>query len=164
MQFVLAAGFVFHIFYASFLTLTNQRARPVKYDTIKRQGTSSWSSRNMFIIGSIILLFLVIHLKDFFYQLKFGVTPEITYNGVIMENTYKLVTELFSIWYYSLFYVITIIFLGLHLYHSFWSAIHTLGLNNNIWKSRLKIIGTLYAIIVSLGFISMPVYFYFTSL
>ena len=58
-EYVLAAGFIFHIFYASYLTLTNQQARPVKYSTIHREKTTSWSSRNMFIIGSVILLFLI---------------------------------------------------------------------------------------------------------
>ncbi len=151
MQYVLAAGFIIHITWASLLTLQNQAARPIKYNTNSPARNSTWSSRNMFILGSLIFIFLVIHLSDFFYVMKFG--------DMAGKSDYELVTSTFKIWYYALIYIVGFVFLGLHLSHSFHSAFQTIGLNNKIWMKRLKVIGTIYLFIVCIGFAIIPLYF-----
>ena len=66
-EYVLALGFIIHITYASILTLQNQRARPIAYKVTKQSQNCSWASRNMFILGSLILTFLIVHLINFFF-------------------------------------------------------------------------------------------------
>jgi succinate dehydrogenase / fumarate reductase cytochrome b subunit len=68
MQFVLAAGFIVHIIMGIRLELKNRAARPVKYVKNNPAANSRWASRNMIITGLMVLLFIVIHLKDFFYE------------------------------------------------------------------------------------------------
>ncbi len=160
MQFVLAAGFIFHIFYATFLTMKNRSARPVKYEVSSKSDTS-WSSQNMYLTGFTILAFLVLHIINYFYKLKF---TDLIESGEMSE--YELVTSIFTAqyWYYGVIYVIAFILLGLHLNHSFQSSFQTLGLNNSNWLPRLKFIGTLYAIIIAVGFSIIPIYFLMKSL
>jgi len=151
MQYVLAAGFLFHMVWAGMLTIQNQSARPVKYKTNTPGNNSTWASRNMFVLGAIIFIFLVIHLRDFFYVMKFG--------DMGGQTDYELVIASFKIWYYSLIYIVGFIFLGFHLNHAFHSAFQTIGWNNKIWMKRLKIIGLIYTLIISIGFTIIPLYF-----
>lgn len=151
MQYVLATGFIIHMLWAGILTLQNRAARPVKYNANNSAKEVTWSSRNMFILGSLIFIFLVIHLKEFFYVMKFG--------DMAGKSDYELVTSTFEIWYYTLIYIAGFIFLGLHLNHAFQSAFQTLGLNNKVWLNRLKTIGTIYTLIVCIGFAIIPLFF-----
>jgi len=160
MEPILAVGFFFHIIYAAILTLRNMKSRPVQYKVKDDCKNSTWYSRNMLILGAFVLLFLVIHIINFYWKMK--VTGEIDstmVGGVEMHDSYKLVTSLFSIWWYDLLYIISFGLLGFHLTHGFWSAFQTIGLNNSIWFSRLKTAGLVYAIIVVAGFTIIPLYF-----
>ncbi len=166
MQPVLALGFIVHIIYASILTLQNQKARPKQYANAELKHSSTWSSRNMFVLGSLILIFLVIHLINFFWKMKVSGDPllaDVTVNGEKMHNGYALVAGLFTDGQlgivYSLVYVLGAIFLGLHLRHAFWSAFQTIGLSNKLWRKRLTVLGNIYAIVVSLGFAIIPIFF-----
>jgi succinate dehydrogenase / fumarate reductase cytochrome b subunit len=142
--------------YATILTLKNRAARPVKY-AVTTQSDVSWSSRNMFITGFAILTFLVIHLVNYFYKIKF---TDLIESGKMTE--FELVQGIFQpeYWYYSVLYIISFVFLALHLNHSFQSAWHTLGLSNSKWLPRLKVIGTLYTLVVAVGFTIIPIYFF----
>lgn len=151
MQYILAAGFIIHILWAGILTLQNRAARPVKYNTNKPAKDVSWPSRNMFVLGALIFIFLVIHIRNFFYVMKFG--------DMAGKSEYELVTSTFEIWYYSLIYIVGFVLLGLHLNHAFQSAFQTMGLNNKVWFKRLKIVGTIYTLIVCIGFIIIPLFF-----
>jgi len=145
---LLAFGFIFHIFYASLLTLQNQKARPSNYNTVNQSNSSSWSSRNMYILGGTVLTFLVIHIINFYWKIKFGgenALEHVTVDGVEMHNSYLLVSSLFQTWWYDAIYIIGAIFLGLHLSHAFWSAFQTLGFSNIKWRRILGIIGNIYA-------------------
>jgi succinate dehydrogenase / fumarate reductase, cytochrome b subunit len=98
MQPVLAIGFIVHILYALLLTLQNRKARPEKYNKFEQGHSSTWASRNMFVLGSLIFIFLVMHLINFFWKMKFtgsDLYAEITVNGQVMHNAYALVTGLF---------------------------------------------------------------------
>lgn len=156
MEFALAAGFLLHMIYASYLTITNQKARPVKYAVSNKSEATSWASKNMFITGGVVLLFLVLHLMNYYYKIKF---TDLIESGQMSE--YQLVVGLFQPenWYYVVIYVVWFILLGLHLNHAFQSAFQTLGLNNKNWAPRLRFVGNLYAVIVSVGFTIIPIYF-----
>jgi succinate dehydrogenase / fumarate reductase cytochrome b subunit len=157
---VLAIGFILHIIYAGILTLQNQRARPVGYKKQLLGHSSTWASRNMFILGAVVLTFLVIHIANFFWKMKFT-GHELLEQGATggMENAYLLVTTLFIDWWWiDVIYVLGAIALGFHLSHSFWSAFQTLGLSNNKWRKRLDILGLAYTILVAGGFALIPVW------
>jgi succinate dehydrogenase / fumarate reductase cytochrome b subunit len=166
MQPILALGFILHIIYASILTLQNRGARPVSYNKFEQGHSSSWASRNMYVLGFMILVFLIIHLINFFWKIKVAGSPllaEVEVDGVMMENAYALVSGLFVDpqlgLIYSLLYILGAVALGLHLHHAFWSALQTIGWSNNVWRKRLEVIGDIYAVIIAAGFSIIPLYF-----
>ncbi len=159
---VLAIGFIIHIIYASIITLLNRRSRPMGYAETNSNGVTSWASKNMYILGGTIFIFLVIHLSNFFWKIKFGEVATVSYdNGLTqMADSYSLVSGLFiTYWWYNLIYIAGALLLGFHLSHGFWSAFQTLGWNNKIWIKRLEIIAYIYAIIIATGFTIIPLYF-----
>lgn len=157
---LLAVGFVVHILYATVLTLKNRRTRPVGYAVTASNGLSTWSSRNMYVLGGAVFIFLVVHLINFFWRLKFGEVPTIIYDGEEMSDAYALVSGLFiRYWWYDILYVAGSVLLAFHLSHGFWSAFQTLGWNGTRWMRRLEIMAYLFAVIVGLGFSSIPLYF-----
>ncbi len=163
-EMLLALGFIFHILYATTITLKNRKARPVGYAKTGTNELTSWSSKNMYILGFTILAFLVLHLINFFLKLRFGDVPYISYdNGITqIHNSYQLVSEFFiSYWWYNLIYIVSAILLGLHLSHGFWSAFQTVGLNNSKWIKRLQVVSCIYAAVVAAGFTIIPLYFWF---
>lgn len=153
MEPILAIGFIIHIFYGSYLEWTNNASRPVKY-TVSNKSYASWSSKNMFISGLVIFTFLVIHIWNYFYKIKF---TDLIESGSMTEA--ELVKNLFmpERWYFSLFYILSFVLLALHLNHSFQSAFQTLGINNNKWLTRWKWIGSIYTIIIAVGFSLIPI-------
>ncbi len=158
MEPVLALGFVVHIVYSVILTVQNRKARPVAYSVTNKSYSSSWASKNMFVIGGLVFVFLVIHLMNFFVPVKFGGMENYVanYEGIHIHDTFTLVTKLFGIWWYTIFYVIGAVLLALHLTHAFWSAWQTLGLSNNVWRKRLVVVGNIYTIIIAGGFGIIP--------
>ncbi len=156
---LLGLGFLLHIGYSSFITFANRNTRPVNYAMVDQSESSSWPSRNMFVLGSLILIFLVLHLSNFWVKMKFGDMTYIDHGGELVQDAYTLVTSKFTIWWYVLIYVAGAVFLGLHLLHGFQSAFQTLGLNNQIWKKRFAIIGTLYSVVIAAGFSIIPLWF-----
>jgi succinate dehydrogenase / fumarate reductase cytochrome b subunit len=151
MQYVLAAGFIVHIVMGFKLTLQNKAARPIGYAYENAAVSSSWASRNMIITGGLILVFLVLHMRHFFYEIKF--TDNVT-------DDYMLVTSLFSIWYFALFYVLAFVGLGIHLNHGFQSAFQSIGWKNSKWKGIMQLVGTLYSIFIAVGFSSIAIWFF----
>ena len=161
-EILLALGFIFHIVYATILTLKNRKARPVGYAKSASNELTTWSSRNMYILGFVILVFLVLHLINFFLKLRFGDAPHIIYDGVQMHNSYLLVSKFFvDYWWYNVIYIVSAILLGLHLSHGFWSAFQTIGLNNTKWIPRIQVVSYIYAAIIAAGFTIIPLYFWF---
>jgi succinate dehydrogenase / fumarate reductase, cytochrome b subunit len=162
MEPILGLGFMIHIIWSFFLEYQNWKARPVKYNKKNVSGSSSWSSRNMLVLGALVLVFLVMHIIDFYWVIRFkphtmGTT---IIDGTEMENTYILVSDLFKTNpIYDAFYVLGAILLGFHLSHGFWSAFQTLGLSNKNWMKRLQFLGKVYAVIVAVGFSVIPLYF-----
>jgi len=152
---VLLGAFVLHIFNGLKLWLENKRARGVTYKVNGSSENSTIFSRTMAITGSIILIFLVSHLTTFFW--RFNVHDPM---GLATHHQYyDVVVYFFNMWWYVVLYVIAMIFLGYHLNHGFQSAFQTFGWNHNRYFPVIKKLGTIYAIIMALGFASMPIYF-----
>lgn len=158
MEIVLLLGFVFHIWDAIALTMKNKKARTVDYAVNHSEQNSNWSSRNMGLLGTVILVFLIIHLYNFYFRLKFG---ELPLDAGGNKNLYMVVVESFSQWWYVLLYVVSMIALAFHLMHGFKSAFQTLGLNHKKYTPAIKAIGYGFSILVCLGFAAMPLYFFF---
>jgi len=163
MEIVLVAGFLTHIIDAIMLTRANKKAQPVKYAMDKKQ--SSWYSRNMGLTGSVILAFLVLHLQSFWYGYKFGSPAYATDSaGLPIKDMYTMVIEAFGEFWYSGLYVIAVTLLGIHLNHGFQSAFQSVGLRHKKYTPTIKMLGTAFSILISLGFISFPIYFFIIQL
>lgn len=162
MEPVLALGFIVHIVWSFMLEYQNWKARPVKYARKNMSGASSWASRNMLILGATVLVFLIIHILDFYVKIKItgDMPPEVLVNGEHMEDSYTLVSQTFinSI-AKGVLYIIGGILLALHLSHGFWSSFQTLGLNNKYWLRRWQVVAQIYAILIGLGYGVIPLYF-----
>ena len=160
MEPLLAAGFIFHIVYATLITLRNRRHRPVSYAVRAGNHLSSWSSKNMYILGFALLLFLGLHIWNFFYRFRYTTMPETVINGVTMDDSFTVVAALFNgSVIYCIIYMLAGLVLALHLSHGFWSAFQTVGWNNLKWIPRLRIISIVFAVLVGVGFAIIPLYF-----
>lgn len=162
MEPLLGLGFLIHIIWSFILEYNYWRARPVKYKTKNASANSAWFARNMLVLGGMVLIFLIIHIIDFYWVIRFN--PEAMETAVVsgyeVDDTYSLVANLFiNNILYDILYIIGSVLLGFHLAHGFWSAFQTLGLNNKNWMSRLQLIGKIYAVIVAIGFSVIPLYF-----
>jgi len=162
MEPVLALGFLVHIIWTFYVSYLNYKARPVRYTTSNASCSSSWASRNMLVLGALVLVFLVIHLWNFYYIIKFNYESMLSteIDGVVMHDTYTLVAGLFKASMgYCIVYIIGGLLLGFHLSHGFWSSFHTIGFSNKIWISRLQFVGQIFAFIIAAGFTIIPLYF-----
>ena len=151
-EYALFAGFIIHIIDGLILTYQNRKARPIRYALNHKSQNSSWFSRNMGFTGSIIFIFLVIHLKTFFIPSRF------------MEHETSLaydVAAAFQSEIYAAFYIIAMVLLGAHLNHGFQSSMKTLGLSNKKYSPGLSATGTAIALLFMIGFASFPIFFYF---
>ncbi len=154
MQYVLAAGFILHILLGIRLELKNRSSQSVKYVMNKPSENASFASRNMIVTGILVLLFLILHLKDFFVQLKFN-------EKAGYESDYDLVTALFKSPLYTAIYVLAFVLLGIHLSHGFQSAFQSTGANYNKFKACIKNTGIAFSILIAIGFSSIALYFFF---
>lgn len=160
MEPLLAAGFIFHIVYATIITIRNRRHRPISYAVRAGNHLSSWSSKNMYILGFALLLFLGLHIWNFFYRFRYTTMPETVVNGVTMDDSFTVVAALFNgSVIYCIIYMLAGLVLALHLSHGFWSAFQTVGWNNLKWIPRLRIISIVFAVLVGVGFAIIPLYF-----
>ncbi len=153
-EYVLFAGFIVHIAYAATITYKNKKARPVAYAYNNPSANSSWFSRNMGLSGSLVFIFLVLHLKTFFIPHK------VTYTATI--SLYDDAIYTFSNPYWTAFYVFSMLLMGFHLNHGFQSAFQTLGLRHPKYTPLVKGLGTAFAIIVPGLLAFIPVCIYFT--
>jgi succinate dehydrogenase / fumarate reductase cytochrome b subunit len=152
-----------HVIYSILLSLHNKSARPVGYAESNASTNSAWSSRNMGVLGTIILVFLVVHLQGFWAKMHWGEMPMVTYGDEEYKNLFLVVSEAFKQEWLVALYVISMGFLGFHLSHGFASAFQTLGLNHKKYSPAIKALGQFYSIVVPALFASMPLYIYFTS-
>jgi succinate dehydrogenase / fumarate reductase cytochrome b subunit len=157
------AAILTHIIVTIILTIHNKKSRPVGYAKSNPSANSPWTSRNMGILGTLVAVFLVIHLRSFWYEMKFGDIPFVTYEtrGTI-RDLYAVVVASFTNLWFTLFYVVMMVFLGLHLAHGFRSAFQTMGWKHKKYTPIVEKLGLGFAIIASALFAIMPLYIYFT--
>lgn len=152
-----------HVIYSIIITSRNRKARPVPYAMRDAAANSSLSSRNMGILGTLILIFLVIHLQGFWYQMHWGNLPYVEYGGEQHKDLYSIVVFAFQeLWIVAL-YVVSMVFLGFHLSHGFASAFQTLGLNHKKYTPVIKKLGLIFSIVVPAIFAAIPLYLYFSN-
>lgn len=151
---ILAAGFIVHVAYAVILTIGNRRARgEQRYEVSNKAKTDSWSSRNMFVLGLLVLLCLILHLTDFWAKMQLQ-----NWLGGEEGDPYMLMEATFGRWWITCMYLVWFVIVWLHLTHGFWSALQTVGWNNNIWMKRWKVITCAYVTLLMLGFAVVAIY------
>ena len=150
----LAALAVIHIVYAFILTAQNRTARGnnrYEVSTVTKGGIVEWYSKNMLVLGLIILVGLLLHLKDFWYNMMFA---EIF--GIVGTHSpadgFAYIVDTFSNPVFSVLYLIWFVAIWFHLTHGFWSALQTLGWSGKTWLCRWKVIGIIYVSLLMLGF------------
>ena len=151
---VLALGFLVHIGYGCYLTWYNIKARGgyKRYEVASRAEADSWSAKNMFVLGIVILGILFFHLTHFWANMQLQ-----EFTGGHAENPYVLLEATFKNWWVLAIYIVWFVAVWLHLCHGFWSMLQTVGWNNQIWMKRLKVIGAIVASIIFLMFAAVAV-------
>ena len=158
----LAALAVIHIVYAFLLTMQNRRARGTeRYAVTDKPAKVEWASQNMLVLGIIILLGLVLHLFNFWYNMMFAEMFHIADPLGNPADGFGYIKQTFSNPVYVVLYIIWIAAIWFHLSHGFWSAMHTLGWNGKTWFCRWKMIGLVYTTLLMLGFLVVVLAFAF---
>lgn len=155
-QYVLALGFILHIGWGIALTIQNKKARTSKYAYNKPSANSALSSRSMIITGMLVLMFLVLHIKDFFVPVHWPENPLLT--------DYDLVVALFANPVYVAIYVVAFILMATHLHHGFQSAFQSIGINHPKYTPILKGLGLFFCLLVGVGFTAIALLHYVNSL
>ncbi|MBL0310283.1 MAG: succinate dehydrogenase cytochrome b subunit [Bacteroidetes bacterium] len=156
MEIVLVAGFLVHIVDGLMLWKQNRDARPVKYAYNDPSANSKWYSRSMGLLGTLILIFLIIHTSHFWIPNRanqFMTGEEL--------NLFQMMQNEFSEWYVVLIYCAGCFSLFWHLLHGFKSAFQSLGLNHLKYNKAIAITGMAFSIIVPFIFAMMPISMYF---
>lgn len=144
MEVVLFATILIHITWGIMLQIQNWMARPVGY-THSNKSETSFFSRFMIWTGATILTFLILHFFNFYF-IKLGLVKGDP------EDFYSIAHSLFKIPAYDIIYLTCFALLGFHLFHAFYSAFQTLGLNHRIWSPVVKVVALIYAILIPAGF------------
>jgi len=148
------SGLVFiHFIYAIYLTWQNYCSRGnVRYAISGSNKEVEWSSKNMLIIGAVIIGFIGLHLYNFWYKMQF---VEIVHklggdfgNIYLAQNGAHYIKELFAQPLYCVLYLIWLVALWLHLSHGIWSSLQSIGLNNIVWFNRIKVISSVFATLI----------------
>ncbi len=156
---VLAAGFIIHIVYAFILNAMNLKARgPQRYAVANKAKTDDWASKNMLVLGIIVLGALAFHLTHFWAKMQL---PEMM--GQHAEQGPVLMYQTFKPLWVVIVYLVWFVALWLHINHGFWSALHTLGLNNSIWMKRWKVVSLVVSTVLVVVFIAVALKAYFVA-
>ena len=164
----LAALFVIHIIYAFWLTMQNRRARGnIRYEVTAKPKNVEWSSQNMLVLGIIVIVGLGLHFAQFWAKMQL---PELMHKlGAEVDVTNAAngafhIQATFSCWINVVLYLVWLAALWFHLTHGFWSALQSLGWNNQTWIKRWKCVSDIYATIIVLGFAAVVIAFFIKSL
>jgi succinate dehydrogenase / fumarate reductase, cytochrome b subunit len=144
-------GLLLHIIQAYVVTYQNNKARPVKYAVTDGGANSKWYSRSMALLGTLLLMFLVVHLGNFWVP-----TKQALWNNE-PHNTFEGIKLVFSQWYFVVIYLAGVISLCYHLLHGFSAAFQSLGLNHRKYTPVIKFIGAAFSIVVCLAFAMQPI-------
>ena len=159
----LAALAVIHIVFAFILTAQNRKARgDSRYEvaTTVNAGKVEWFSKNMLVLGLIILVGLVLHLKDFWYNMMFAEIFGVM-GAYDPADGFSYIVDTFANPVFSVLYLVWFAAIWFHLAHGFWSAMQTLGISGKIWQKRWNCIGLIYVSLLMLGFAIVVLAFWF---
>jgi succinate dehydrogenase / fumarate reductase cytochrome b subunit len=153
-EIVLFLLFLIHAAVTGWLWLLNRMARPHRYAVNRNAEVSETSSRIMFISGTVVLAFLVVHVNTFFVQSRF-------FSAENAPTMYARVAAAFANPVYALFYVAALVFLAYHLRHGFQSAFQTFGLRTGRYRWLIEAVAVIFWLLIPLSFALMPLYFLF---
>lgn len=166
----LGAIITIHFVYAVMLTLQNRKARGNdRYAVNTRPQGVSWASQNMFVIGVVVIGFMILHFSQFWYKMMFAELlghheVELGSRVVSPQDGADFIQYYFSQLWVVITYLIWYVALWFHLTHGVWSAIHTIGWNNHVWMNRLRVISNVVATLIFLGYAFVTLFFYVKSL
>ncbi len=148
----LGALTVLHIVFAFWLTMQNRKARgPERYAVTGSHKKVEWASQNMLVLGIIVLLGMVLHLWNFWYNMMFAEIFHIE-TPFHPADGYAYIVDTFSCPVYVVLYIVWLAAIWYHLSHGFWSAMQTFGWNGKTWFCRWKVIGIAYVTALMAGF------------
>jgi len=156
MEIGLIVGFLVHIYDGLLLWKQNYNARPVKYSHTKHAEKSKWYSRSMGILGTLILLFLILHTAHFWIPNR---AHQFTEGEEL--NLYQMMLDIFQNPIIVVIYLLGCFSLFWHLFHGFKSAFQTLGLNHIKYNRSIEVVGIAFSIVVPVIFAMMPISIYF---
>lgn len=164
LQPVLTFAVVFHIAMGIVLEIQNRSKRQIKYAYNKPSANSTWMSRNMIITGIMVLLFMGLHYYDFWFPELKTKFIDGDMSGLNAAGEFRYYEELhhkFQDPIRVIIYVLSFIFLGLHLTHGFQSSFQSVGLRHRRYTPVIKRLSRIYAVVVPLGFVVIAIYHYF---
>ena len=148
---------ILHSILTLYLVLRSRSARSVRYQVSSGSSNSSWSSRNMAFLGTMLLIFLIIHLRSFWYEMHFG---DIGLDNWGNKDLYTVTVSAFQNTSYTAFYVLSMLMLSFHLSHGVSSAFQTLGLSTSKYEKIINFVGKSIAVLIPLIFASIPITLY----
>ena len=157
----LAALAVCHIVYAFILTAQNRRARGAsRYEVTVKPEKVEWASQNMLVLGIIILLGLLLHLFNFWYNMMFAELTGMAV-GHLPSDGFAFIQDTFKNSVYVVLYLVWLAALWFHLAHGFWSSMQTLGVSGKVWFKRWQCISVVYTSLLMLAFVVVVLAFAF---
>ena len=156
-SYLLYASILFHAFDGLYLAFQNKKARPVTYAYNKPNKNSKWYARQMAVLGTLLLVFIVIHMKSFWFEMHFG---QMGVDSEGRKNLAEVTIEAFDQWWYVLFYVFSMAVLGFHLLHGFKSGFQTLGLNHAKYNKIINTVSYVFGVFIPVLFALIPVWVY----
>ncbi|MCP4314338.1 MAG: succinate dehydrogenase cytochrome b subunit [Bacteroidetes bacterium] len=160
-EIALFGGILLHVIYALILQIQNWIARPKRYNRANYSNTSFFS-KFMIHTAFIILVFLAIHLVDFYFRAKFGHGETIMVDGLIYHDFASEIVDKFKMLPFVVFYIAAFVFLGFHLVHGFQSAFKTLGIDNRRYNPIIQALAIVYTVLVVGGYSMIPLMIYFS--
>jgi len=139
---------------------TSRGAQGYKVKVTRSVGTNANAASNMGWLGTIIFIFIALHMYQFWLQMKMGNTAYVEVDGQQVKDLYSLVVTAFASPVYVAIYVISMIVIGMHLIHGFWSAFQTLGLNHRKYTPLIRGLGAVISIAIPAGFAVIPIVMY----
>jgi len=152
---------VAHTLLAIVLELRNRKSAGVGYQGQAPTSLAPWYSRMMSLLGLVILVFLIVHMSDFWWPFKTGADLGTDPEG--QRDLFGLVVLEFQKGWKVILYVVGVLAVGFHLGHGFYSGLRSLGVSHPGYARWLRIFGYIFAIGLTLGFAAMPIYLYFAK-
>lgn len=159
--YILYLSILLHAFFALLVTLKNRKAKPQQYVVNRFRENSTWAAQNMGLLGTAILLFLVVHLANFWARIKLGLGVPVGLDEMGNKDVYDVTYNLFQNIYFVVFYALLAIPLAFHLHHGLQSAFKSLGFYHSNGLKILANISLVFAIIMGVGFAIIPIVVYF---